>query len=240
MLHQLALAAAPLPLAACVVVVDAAPSDGDLGVDARFAGQGRTEAGERLAAEARLDAFTMIEASAGVEVVLVPGDAHAISLDEDAQRRADYAVEDGTLRVTCRKRNGWGGNCLRGDRGTLTVTLPRAEALRASSGAVLTLREGVGLGEALSLRASSGGVLRAKDKASVATLDARASSGATLDARGIAVDRAEADASSGASVRLGTVRRTLDAEASSGASVSYAGTPQVERRTSSGGSVSGR
>ena len=243
MLNPLVLAAAPLALAACIVVVDATPDDGEFGIETSFAGQDRegrrAEAGEVLAAEATLDPFTIVEASAGVEVIVAPGDAYTISLDDDARRRASYAVEDGTLEVTCRKRRGWGGNCLRGDRGTLTVTLPRAEALRASSGAALTLREGVALGDALSLRASSGAVLRAAGTR-VAELDARASSGASLDARGIEAERASADASSGASVRLGTIRATLDAEASSGASVSYAGTPQVDRRASSGGSVSGR
>ena len=241
MLNRFALAAAPLSLAACVIVVDGAPSDGELGVDASFGSQSRAEAGEVLAAEAALEPFNAIEASSGTDVILTFGEAHTIRLDENAQRRAAYEVEDGTLKVTCRRRSGWSGNCLRGDRGTLTVTLPRAEALRASSGAVLTLREGVVLGDELSIRASSGAVLTARgDLGAVASVEARASSGASLDARGIDADRGSADASSGASVRLGTIRSRLDAEASSGAGVTYEGSPQVERRTSSGGSVRGR
>ena len=241
MLNRLAIAAAPLSLAACVIVVDAAPSDGNLGVDASFASQRGAEEGDVLAAEATLEPFSSVEASSGTEVILTPGEAYTISLDDDARRRAFYEVEDDVLKVSCRRRSGWRGNCLRGDRGTLTVTLPRAEALRASSGAVLTVEDGVTLGDALSLRASSGAVLTARrDLGGVSSVEAKASSGASLDARGVAAERGSADASSGASIRLGTIRTALDAEASSGADVTYEGDPQIERRVSSGGSVRGR
>ena len=233
MLNRLTIAAAPLALSACVIVVDSGPHEADLASD--YVAQA-----DRLPARSDLAAFTGVHAAAGTDVTVRGGEAFRIELDERAQERTVFEIEGGTLKVTCRKRGRAMGSCMRGDRGDAVVTMPEADAFRVSSGAVLRVEKGVGLMDELDIRASSGGDMRlADDLGTVASLTARASSGGSLDATGVTAARAEADASSGGSLRV-HVTAQLEADASSGGSVSYEGNPEVERSTSSGGSVRGR
>ncbi|WP_031553432.1 GIN domain-containing protein [Parvularcula oceani] len=195
-----------LSLSGCIVVVD---GQGPASFRTDFQ-SGR--AGPPSPAEAVLEDIEGLQASAGTDVRVRSGGETRIVLDERAQERTTYAVEDGILEVTCRKP------CGRGDRGVATVYVQDLSSLRASSGASIRVEDALPAAQRLSVRASSGG---------------------SLDARRIEASRAEARASSGGSVRL-TVTDRLDASASSGGSVSYWGDPSVDRSTSSGGSVSRR
>ena len=86
----------------------------------------------------------------------------------------------------------------------------------------------------LNLKASSGATINVSGQ--VKHLDADASSAASIKAYNLNAVTAEAESSSGASVKL-NCSKSLEAEASSGADILYKGDCSVERRASSGGSV---
>lgn len=103
--------------------------------------------------------------------------------------------------------------------------------VEASSAANVTVSL---LGEYASLHASSAANIKASGQ--VNRLDIDASSAAKIRAQELNSVKAEADASSGASIYV-NCDKELDAEASSGGDVHYKGECKVERSTSSGGSV---
>ena len=240
MLKITSLLGAAAVLSACVIVVDGSPDDAVQVETSYTASQSRTAPDEVLPAEATLEPFTNIHASSGTNVIVRRGEQHTIRLDDDARRRSTYAVEDGTLEVRCRQGGSLRTYCLRGDRGTVIVTVPTLEGMRSSSGATLRIEEGFPFAASVTTLASSGASLSVRGEASVRRLSAQSSSGASLDAQGITADEATAKASSGASLRLGMIERRLDAKASSGASITYRGEPSGDREASSGGSVSRR
>lgn len=86
----------------------------------------------------------------------------------------------------------------------------------------------------LHLKASSGSTINVSGQ--VKHLDADASSAASIKAYNLNAVTAEAESSSGASIKL-NCSKSLEAEASSGADIHYKGDCSVERRASSGGSV---
>lgn len=86
----------------------------------------------------------------------------------------------------------------------------------------------------LNLKASSGSTISVSGQ--VKHLDVDASSAANIKAYNLNAVTAEAEASSGASVKL-NCSKSLEAEASSAADIRYTGDCSVERRASSGGSV---
>lgn len=86
----------------------------------------------------------------------------------------------------------------------------------------------------LNLKASSGSTINVSGQ--VKHLDADASSAASIKAYNLNAVTAEAESSSGASVKL-NCSKALEASASSGADILYKGDCTVERRASSGGSV---
>lgn len=86
----------------------------------------------------------------------------------------------------------------------------------------------------LNLKASSGSTINVSGQ--VKHLDADASSAANIKAYNLNAVTAEAESSSGASIKL-NCSKSLEAEASSGADILYKGDCSVERRASSGGSV---
>ena len=86
----------------------------------------------------------------------------------------------------------------------------------------------------LHLKASSGSTINVSGQ--VKHLDADASSAANIKAYNLNAVTAEAESSSGASIKL-NCSKSLEAEASSGADILYKGDCSVERRASSGGSV---
>ena len=86
----------------------------------------------------------------------------------------------------------------------------------------------------LNLKASSGSTINVSGQ--VKHLDADASSAASIKAYNLNAVTAEAESSSGASVKL-NCSKALEASASSGADILYKGDCSLERHTSSGGSV---
>ena len=103
--------------------------------------------------------------------------------------------------------------------------------VEASSGADVTISA---LSPELNLKASSGSTINASGQ--VKHLDADASSAASIKAFNLNAVTAEAEASSGASIKV-NCSKSLEAEASSAADIRYKGECSVERSTSSGGSI---
>lgn len=113
------------------------------------------------------------------------------------------------------------------------VLAPDAKALDANSGAKI---DASGIDNAAcSVKASSGASLEAKG--TTGALDAHASSGAKLNAGGLAAKSVNADASSGASLDV-SASDAVSGAASSGASIRVKGSPaKRDVSSSSGGSV---
>ncbi|MBB4659366.1 GIN domain-containing protein [Parvularcula dongshanensis] len=206
MLQARLLAALPAAFAlnACVIVVDGDGSDGNY--RGSFDAESKRPAPP---ADAEVRAFDELHAASGATVRLRPGATYRVVLDERAVETGNYDVDDGVLKVECRKP------CRNGMRGEAVVYAPTVSALQASSGADLIVEDGFD---------------------SVASLSLRASSGADLDARRLAASEVTAQASSGGAIRL-TALDTLDGSASSGGDVRYWGQPRVDASESSGGDV---
>jgi len=132
------------------------------------------------------------------------------------------------------------------------VSLPNISALKSSSGAHLTAQNTIKSNE-LRIASSSGSILNAEVYATELELDASSganmevsgqakevyvdgSSGANISAKNLMVTQCNAEASSGANVRV-HVSDALTADASSGGNISYAGNATVKKTKSVSGSV---
>lgn len=200
------LAALSIGVSACVIVVDGEDDVETDGFRLNFA------AVEGVATTAPLPAFDAINVSAGTDVTVRKGATREIRLDARAAAATAYEVDDGSLRITCRKP------CRSGNRGKVEVISPDVpDTIAASSGASLNFEGGWG---------------------EVPSLTASVSSGAALDASQLDAQDVTVSASSGGSVRV-SADDSLTASASSGGSVNWTGDAQdVNVAQSSGGSVS--
>ncbi len=179
--------------------------------------------------------FRKVDASAGVEVVLAQGafDVKAETTEGQGFDKLIVEVNGDTLRIS-RKSQMWtmGG----GPRYRVTVSAPAYSEIEASSGASLT-GESLRL-DAIEVDVTSGASVRLAGACT--SLDLEMSSGASFSGDELRCDTAKVYASSGASAQA-FAARSAKGSASSGASVSFSGNPaEVERDTSSGGSVSSR
>lgn len=178
--------------------------------------------------------FSKVDASAGVEVVVAQGafDVQAETTEGQGFDNLIVEVKGDTLRIS-RKSQLWD---MGGPRYRVTVSAPAFSEFEVSSGASLTA-DSLRL-DAVEVDVSSGASVRIAGTCS--TLDLDMSSGASFSGEGLRCDTARVDASSGASAHAFAARKATG-NASSGASVSFSGNPaELERDTSSGGSVSTR
>lgn len=179
-------------------------------------------------------AFTVIDASAGVDVEVAIGPTQSVVLTGDPKDfdRLDVRVVGGRLKISPKRELGlasWG----RGPDVVVKVSAPRLEAIEASSAADVVARGFTG-GD-LRLDASSGADLVAVGTCASLTVDA--SSGADVNAGDLRCARVKADASSGADVVVRGVA-FVEADASSGADVIVKGKPErLDSASSSGGSI---
>lgn len=179
--------------------------------------------------------FSKVDVSAGVEVVLAQGgfDVTAETTEGQGFDKLIVEVNGDTLRIS-RKPQTW--NMGGGPRYRVSVSAPAYSELDISSGASLR-GDGLRL-NALEVDVSSGASVQLGGTCS--SLDLDMSSGASFSGDDLRCESATVDASSGASAHA-FASRVAKGSASSGASVSFSGNPsQVERDTSSGGSVSAR
>ncbi|MCU0395559.1 MAG: DUF2807 domain-containing protein [Chitinophagaceae bacterium] len=178
--------------------------------------------------------FTAIEASAGIEVLITPGDKEALAVSSSDPELAKYIiteVEGETLKIRIDPIWKW-GNKTRNWRVKAYVSYRQLHKVKASSGAIVKgeIRAG-----ALALTSNSGAVMNLKGVAEKLEVDA--SSGAVCKGYDLKTDFLVADVSSGANVQV-TVNKEVDAEASSGAMVTFKGQALIRNiNVSSGGNV---
>lgn len=199
--------------------------------------------------------FSAIQVSDGIELFLTQGteESIAISASEDKfLERYKTEVDNGTLKIYYDTKGiTWNGN----DRRRLKayVSFKTLHKLKASGGAQVKMKS-VLTTEKLESSFTSGS--RFEGQVDVATLDVSSSSGAEVNMTGksgslkvdvssgaifkgyeLVVDFCDAEASSGAGVRI-NVNKELTVRASSGGGVRYKGTGVIrDMDVSSGGNV---
>lgn len=180
--------------------------------------------------------FTKVKGSAGIDVYLTEGTENKVTVeaDENLMDIIETQVEGGKLRIRANQNIG------RAKAKKVHVTYVSLSSIEASSGADV-IGNSVIKSESLNLDASSGADLELeiissevyaetssgsdmKLSGKATTLRAKASSGSDLDAKELLVATCNADASSGADIKV-NVKDRLTAEASSGGDVHYYGDP---------------
>lgn len=194
------------------------------------------------------ESFTAVAASEGLDVYVTQGSDFEIRVeaDENIIDLIGTDIKDGKLRIHAIENIG---------RATknIYVTLPEVTALSSSSGADLNGKGVIEAGK-VRLNASSGADLRVELNADEIEADCSsgadirlagrtnllyvdASSGSDIKAADMETRVCNAQASSGADIRV-YVTESLTADASSGADIRYSGDASVESRKSASGSVS--
>lgn len=183
-----------------------------------------------------ISGFSIIDASAGVDVNVTVGEDYSIRAEgePEALERLRLEKRGDTLEIgRTRDRSGWFQRSRRGNV-TVTVTMPAMTGVDVSSGAEVTAA-GIDA-ERFSASVSSGA--DAKLSGTCGEINADGSSGADLDARDLRCSSAVADVSSGADLVL-YASESLDADASSGGDIAVYGSPKTTNiDKSSGGGVS--
>lgn len=173
--------------------------------------------------------FTRVSARAGTDVQVTVGSGYQVEVTGRDAARITTRVDGDTLIVEPVRGWSWRG----GRNANVLVTLPRVDALEASSGSDL-VATGLNAG-AVSLSSSSGADLRVSG--TCASFEADASSGSDLHAQELRCENGSVDVSSGADARVYASGR-LDVDASSGGGVVAFGNPGIGNVSlSSGGSL---
>ncbi len=202
--------------------------------------------------------FTTLKVSTGVQVFLTQGDSESLKIDARGFDKKDIIAEvDGSeLKISIRLQGWLGTN--KADKNTnryvkAYLTARQLREITVSSGAQLT-GEAPFQAEKLTLAAKSGATVTIALKAtdvelssgagstatvtgSAKTVSASASGGATIEANKLIAATCQAEATSGASVRV-YAENELFLKASTGGSVDHSGPGRiVSRKTSLGGSA---
>lgn len=195
--------------------------------------------------------FKNISVSNAIDVVIEQSDATEITVeaDDNLQKEIVTKVENGTLIIKC-KFSSFHNVTMK----KVTVKMPSLEKIEASSASNVQTKN-VFQGENIDLESSSAATMDLNiesDNISATTssgssiniqgkalkVQTRASSGASVDAVKLLANEVNADVSSGGSISVHPIV-SLKAEASSGGHISYDIAPKtIEKRSSSGGSIS--
>lgn len=195
--------------------------------------------------------FTKIDVGQGIDVYITQGSNTKLVLeaDENLHKLIKTEVKNGVLKIYS-KRNIW-----RAKAKKIYLTASTINAIDVSSGADVTTENTIKTdtfeihtssgadarievnADTVNSSASSGSDLRIKGTANYHT--AKASSGSSIKAYGLESKNVTAKVSSGADIDV-YASESLTAKASSGGDIDFRGNPkQVDKRKSSGGSVSG-
>lgn len=195
--------------------------------------------------------FKNISVSNAIDVVIEQSDATEITVeaDDNLQKEIITKVENGTLIIKC-KFSSFRNITMK----KVTVKVPSLEKIEASSASTVQSKnvfqgENIDLesssaatmdlnieSDNISATSSSGSSINVQGKA--LKVQTKASSGATVDAAKLLANEVNADVSSGGSINVHPIV-TLKAEASSGGHINYDITPKtIEKKSSSGGSIS--
>ncbi|MEZ0540891.1 head GIN domain-containing protein [Fibrella arboris] len=202
--------------------------------------------------------FSVLKVSTGVQVFLTQGDTESLRIDARGFDAKDIVaeVEGRELKISIRLQ-GWLGNNKANKNNSRYVkaylTARQLNEITVSAGAQLT-GDAPFKADKISLSAKSGAELTmnlnatdvelsagagatAAVKGTAKTVTAAASGGATIDAKSLTANTTQAEATSGASVRV-YAENELFLKASTGGSVSHSGPGRiVSRKTSLGGSA---
>jgi Putative auto-transporter adhesin, head GIN domain len=197
----------------------------------------------------KLSSFSGIKVSEGIDAYLKKGTREEVRVEASGTDLSNVITEVSGDYLKIHMEEG----VYRNRTVKVYVTYVSINSLGASSGANV-FHEGILKTDDLILKASSAGTIELKTEAktveagassageivvegSAGTVELDASSAGEIDAYNLTCDKAEAEASSGASVKL-TVVKDLEARASSGGSIRYRGNPERSNtNASSGGSV---
>jgi hypothetical protein len=195
--------------------------------------------------------FKNISVSNAIDVVIEQSDTTEITVeaDDNLQKEIITKVENGTLIIKC-KFSSFRNITMK----KVTVKVPSLEKIEASSASTIQSKN-VFQGENIDLESSSAATMDLNiesDNISATSssgssitvhgkalkVQTKASSGATVDAGKLLANEVNADVSSGGSINVHPIV-TLKAEASSGGHINYDITPKtIEKKSSSGGSIS--
>jgi hypothetical protein len=182
-----------------------------------------------------ISAFSKIESSAGIEVILTKGGKEELGVvvgDQSYINEVKTVVNNGTLKIS--REGDWKfWNTWKNWKVKVYVSYVNLESIDVSSGS--TVRgEGLDLNK-LSVDLNSGAIVELEGK--VGTLNVDASSGASFRSFGLKTSKCVADVSSGAGIQV-TVEKEINADASSGGYIRYKGEGLIRNiDVSSGGSV---
>lgn len=196
------------------------------------------------------ESFTSVSASNGLEVILEQSTNSQVKVeaDDNLQEHIITEVKEGELKIYSDV------NIRNSKAKKVYVQMAKLNSLETSSGAFVT-SSNVMESTSMDISASSGSEIDLKINASTVNCDSssgseiklggkadkletESSSGSSIDATDLAVKSAVADSSSGSSININATE-TITAEASSGSSVNYVSKPAtLNKKTSSGGSVS--
>jgi hypothetical protein len=182
-----------------------------------------------------ISAFTKIESSSGIEVILTKGNKEELGVvvgDQSYINEVRTVVNNGTLKIS--REGDWKfWNTWKNWKVRVYVSYVNLEKIDVSSGS-LVRGEGLDLNK-LSVDLNSGAIVELTGK--VGTLNVDASSGAGFRGYGLKVIKCIAESSSGAGIQI-TVEKEISAEASSGGYIRYKGEGLIRNiDVSSGGSV---
>ena len=195
--------------------------------------------------------FKSIEVNNNIDVVIEQSDATEIMVeaDDNLQKHITTKVENGTLVISFDKNSFANIGSKK-----VTVKMPIIDELEATSSATITSKNTL-KGENIRLNTSSGATIDISIESDTITCDTSsgssitingkalkmettASSGSEINATKLLANEITADVSSGASINVHPIVSLL-AEASSGGDISYDIQPKtIQKKTSSGGTIS--
>lgn len=212
--------------------------------------------GSIIAQEERtLDAFSGVDVSGGINITLEKGNSPRAEIKMIKGDIEDLKLEvrKGVLKINFDSKSnwGWGSN----NKADITLYYQDLSMLEASAGSKIYGDQSISANQ-FEIDVSSGASIKVIVDASYTEADASSGSSITLDGSSDKLDvdvssgasfrgerfetqEADANASSGASVKL-WVNQTLSANASSGGSVKYKGSPKnldLDSGKYSGGSI---
>ncbi|WP_397446318.1 head GIN domain-containing protein [Polaribacter sp. R77954] len=196
--------------------------------------------------------FSKIKVSTGLDLYITQGSTSKIIVeaDENLQEIIKTEINDGVLKIYSEK------NIWRAKSRKVYVTLETLEAVTATSGSDVYTKEIIKVND-IDLKATSGADIRITLDANAVTSSATsgsdieisgitnnhvssATSGASIDAYELRSKNVTVNVSSGADINV-YASESISAKASSGGDIDFKGSPkQVNKKSSSGGSISAK
>lgn len=209
--------------------------------------------GNVVTEERKLDSFTKIKVSEGIECEVIQSNTQNVTVeaDENLIKGIKTVVENGTLIISSDY-----DNYINVESKKVKVSIPKIESLKTSSGSSLMTKNTI-KGSSLEVETSSGSEIKvdaeydsitsSASSGSELTLSGKAlklstdsSSGSSIDADNLLANEITSQSSSGSSTEVHPLV-SLTAKASSGSSIDYSGKPKsIDKDESSGGSVDGK